>query len=125
MKKGITLIALVITIVVLLILAGATIALTIGQDGIINRTKDSKLDARYASIMDKVKLRESDNSLANEYKEDGESREAFVKRLISEGLIIMPEDTYDDVNYNSISLGKQKDNTYKYIINISDGLYND
>jgi hypothetical protein len=34
-KKGITLIALVITIIVLLVLAGITISLTIGQGGII------------------------------------------------------------------------------------------
>lgn len=34
--KGITLIALIVTIIVLLILAGITISLTIGQDGIIN-----------------------------------------------------------------------------------------
>ena len=40
-KKGITLIALVVTIVILLILAGVAISITIGEDGIINRTKDA------------------------------------------------------------------------------------
>lgn len=35
-QKGITLIALVITIIVLLILAGITISLTLGDHGIIN-----------------------------------------------------------------------------------------
>ncbi len=35
-QKGITLIALVITIIVLLILAGITISLTLGEHGIIN-----------------------------------------------------------------------------------------
>mgnify|MGYP003310098198 CR=1 FL=1 len=39
--KGITLIALVITIIVLLILAGITINLTIGQDGIIKRAEEA------------------------------------------------------------------------------------
>lgn len=35
-QKGITLIALVITIIILLILAGITISLTLGEHGIIN-----------------------------------------------------------------------------------------
>jgi flagellar basal body-associated protein FliL len=35
-QKGITLIALVITIIVLLILAGITISLTLGEHGILN-----------------------------------------------------------------------------------------
>ena len=37
--KGITLIALVVTIIVLLILAGVAISLTIGQNGIITRAQ--------------------------------------------------------------------------------------
>ena len=40
-QKGITLIALVITIIVLLILAGITINLTIGQDGIITKAQQA------------------------------------------------------------------------------------
>ena len=41
-QKGITLIALVITIVVLLILAGITIATLTGDNGIITRANDAK-----------------------------------------------------------------------------------
>ena len=40
-NKGITLIALVITVIVLLILAGITINLTIGQDGILKRAEEA------------------------------------------------------------------------------------
>ena len=40
-QKGITLVALVITIIVLLILAGITISLTLGQNGIINRAQEA------------------------------------------------------------------------------------
>ena len=40
-RKGITLVALVITIIVLLILAGITIVLTIGQNGIITRAQQA------------------------------------------------------------------------------------
>ncbi len=41
-EKGITLIALVITIIVLLILAGVTISLTFGENGILARAKEGK-----------------------------------------------------------------------------------
>ena len=41
-EKGITLIALVITIIVLLILAGVTIAMVVGDNGILTRAKESK-----------------------------------------------------------------------------------
>lgn len=38
-KKGITLVALVVTIIVLLILAGITIALVLGDDGIVKKAQ--------------------------------------------------------------------------------------
>ena len=41
-KKGITLIALVVTIVVLLILAGVSISLILDNNGIIQKSKDAK-----------------------------------------------------------------------------------
>ena len=41
-SKGITLIALVITIIVLLILAGVTISMVLGDDGIIAQAQGAK-----------------------------------------------------------------------------------
>ena len=41
-EKGITLIALVITIVVLLILAGVSISLVLGQNGLITQAQEAK-----------------------------------------------------------------------------------
>ena len=41
-SKGITLVALVVTIVVLLILASVSISLVLGQNGLINNAKDAK-----------------------------------------------------------------------------------
>lgn len=40
-QKGITLVALVITIIVLLILASVTISLTLGQNGLFNLSKNA------------------------------------------------------------------------------------
>lgn len=41
-ENGITLVALVVTIVVLLILAGVSISLVLGNNGLINKTKEAK-----------------------------------------------------------------------------------
>ena len=48
-QKGITLIALVITIIVLLILAGITIASLSGENGILTRANDAKEKTIYSS----------------------------------------------------------------------------
>lgn len=50
-QKGITLVALVITIIILLILAGITVATLSGDNGLFNRAKQAKnntLDAQNA-----------------------------------------------------------------------------
>ena len=41
-EKGITLVALVVTIVVLLILAGVSISLVVGQNGLITKAKETQ-----------------------------------------------------------------------------------
>ena len=41
-EQGITLVALVVTIVVLIILAGITLSLVVGQNGIVNKTKEAR-----------------------------------------------------------------------------------
>lgn len=48
-QKGITLVALVITIIVLIILAGVSIALLVDQDSIINKAKNGKQNYQIAA----------------------------------------------------------------------------
>ena len=45
-NKGITLIALVVTIIVLLILAGVSIAMLTGQNGILNRASEASYESK-------------------------------------------------------------------------------
>ena len=52
--KGITLLALVVTIIILLILAGVTIAILMGDNGLINRTNDAKIATEIASIKEEI-----------------------------------------------------------------------
>lgn len=55
-QKGITLVALVVTIIVLLILAGVTIALVMGQDGIFNKANTASEETFYGDVDSIVKL---------------------------------------------------------------------
>ena len=55
-NKGITLIALVVTIIVLLILAGISISLLSGQNGILNRAVEAKKQTESKSAEEKVKM---------------------------------------------------------------------
>ena len=57
-SKGITLIALVITIVVLIILAGVTINLTLSQNGIFNKVKQARDDYQQTATNEQVALNE-------------------------------------------------------------------
>ena len=64
-KKGITLVALVVTIVVLLILAGVSINLVLGNNGIITKAKDAETKSAEASQNDLIGM----NELAQQLEE--------------------------------------------------------
>lgn len=53
-QKGITLVALVITIIVLLILAGVSISLVVGQNGVLGRASDAVVTNKVAGVKEKV-----------------------------------------------------------------------
>lgn len=55
-QKGITLVALVITIIVLLLLAGVTISLLVGENGIITKAKEGGNRTQQAQEKEKIEL---------------------------------------------------------------------
>ena len=55
-QKGITLIALVVTIIILLILAGVSIAMLTGNNGVLTQAKSAKENTRVGEVQEKVKL---------------------------------------------------------------------
>ena len=65
-KKGITLIALVITIIVLLILAGVTIAALSGDNGILQNAARAKEESEKAEIIEQIRLDISDKQIENQ-----------------------------------------------------------
>ena len=57
-NKGITLIALVITIIVLLILAGISITMLSGDNGLLNRTTEARSKTIHANVYEQLQLEE-------------------------------------------------------------------
>ena len=79
---GITLIALVITIIVLLILAGVSIALLTGENGILTKAGDAKEETRAGAVQEAKDLWKN-NQYADNYTENktAESLEQLLDRL--------------------------------------------
>ncbi len=64
-QKGITLVALVVTIIVLIILAGVSISLLIGDNGLITKAKEAK-NIQYNSEVHQNEVFEQGLTLINE-----------------------------------------------------------
>lgn len=56
-EKGITLVALVITIIVLLILAGVSLSLIAGENGVANRAMSAKIKTEKSEILEQLRLK--------------------------------------------------------------------
>ena len=55
-RRGITLISLVVTIIVLLLLSAITIQMTLGKDGLLNKTSIAKEESDYNRALEEVKM---------------------------------------------------------------------
>ena len=64
-SKGITLVALVVTIIVLIILAGVSISLVLGENGIITKSKYAKQATLNAQVAEQEQLNEAVSYLEN------------------------------------------------------------
>ena len=77
-EKGITLIALVVTIIVLLLLAGVSIAMLTGENGILTQANKAKIQTEDAGIKERIQMAQlaakaskySDNKTLKEYLEE-------------------------------------------------------
>ena len=84
-EKGITLIALIVTIIVLLILAGVTISSVVGNQGIIGKTKDSTSKYTQRQAEEQVALLMQEYTIDN--AEKGTKLEDFLKEKKEDGTI--------------------------------------
>ena len=112
-EKGITLIALVVTIVVLLILAGVSINLVIGNNGIITKSKEARIVTRADNAEDEVELWKGNNYIAKNSNGSSESKNDMLQRLIDKKLVY--EDEID--RNNEIITIKREDGTIVKEIN--------
>ena len=105
-KNAITLIALVVTIVVLLILAGVTISLLLDENGIIAKSKDARNTNRAGTIRDEISLWEADKVASENGAGSHESMDAFLARLKTRGLI-NDEDIQKIKDTRELQVGKE------------------
>ncbi len=99
-REGITLIALVLTIIVLLILAGVSIATLTGENGILTRASKATDETRAASVEEAVNLWKIDNE-SNNYGSSTTTQD--IKELV-EDLIeqkLLTEDEKDKILGNA------------------------
>ena len=82
-QKGITLVALVVTIIVLIILAGISINLLLGDNGLITRAQEAKKQQKIAEVKEKLSLElsaaETDAILRNESLEEEQLNDIISK----------------------------------------------
>lgn len=99
-NRGITLIALVITIIVLLILAGISIATLTGENGILTKANDAKTETRGASVEEARDLWKINQETDN-YTENGTAQtlEELIADLINQNLLT--EDEKDQILGNT------------------------
>ena len=150
MRVGITLIALVITIIVLLILAGVSIAMLTGENGILTQANKSKIEQSHGAVREGISLAYNEYQIeintasnekiastevvqiqANEEKALATTSTTFLQFLSSKGYI--KEGTTDVLNVEALTGSKQalgngedkdiykiEEESGKYIVNYYD-----
>ena len=92
-RKGITLIALVITIIVLLILAGVSIAMLTGQNGILTQAQNSKQATEKAEVKERA---QTDIVGVQTETESTEISKTALKRILDKYFDNVPNDIKSD-----------------------------
>ena len=87
-EKGITLIALVITIIVLIILAGVAINLTLGDNGIINKAKYSKEAENESAARERLELALVEANIEKQGNIDYNKEEFLTQMLENKNMIV-------------------------------------
>ena len=110
-ERGITTIGLVVTIIVMLILAGETISLMQGNSGIISKADESKSQTERKEVIEKAKMTVSEKVVNNGGNELTRSE---LKEILEQYFINVPED------YTLETILKTKEENGKYEIKVSE-----
>ena len=128
--NGITLIALVITIVILIILAGVLINLTLGDNGLFTKSKIAKQKYEYGAAKETLDVKLADiqaecaingttysvKTAKDKLKLDTETQ-VYVEKIYPEATAkIATTDVGDDVSIKGIVVSVEKYRQYKFLI---------
>ncbi|MDO5556390.1 MAG: hypothetical protein Q4G09_07325 [Clostridia bacterium] len=80
-SNGITLVALVVTIVVLLILAGVSLNLLLGENGIISRAGDAARDTNNSTLKEQVDLAITSSSMQDNYQYNKDNAKTEIEKI--------------------------------------------
>ena len=101
LKNGVTMLVLVITIVVLLILAGVTLSFVIGENGLLSQTKGASLKSKEDVALEDVG--EAWSSLDSDYWE-----------ALTNNALVSRGDYFNEESLNRLLKGKGKVTNLKY-----------
>ena len=113
--KGITLIALVVTIIVLIILAGVSISMIVGDNGIITQAQRAARETANATVTSEEQMNVLVNELNGYLTEDEETSESLAEAITSTN--------YGDYVDYPIDLNGDGDTTNDWRIFYNDGTH--
>ena len=114
-NKGITLVALVVTIIVLIILAGISISLLFGDNGIITKAQDAGTITKDAQVKEDLALAMSASKMDNYFENAGNSNYTRngINKYLKNGTIIQ-----EPVESNNGYILKYKENDTVYTVDV-------
>ena len=124
-QKGITLIALVVTVIVLIILAGVSISLVLGENGIVSKAKKAKENTELAKTEEETML----NDLAKQIEEGTSGgttnppvEKSEIEKSRDAGTYMTAPTTLKDSNGNSIKVPQGFKIAEDSGINVTEGI---
>ena len=115
-KNGVTLIALVITIIVLLILAGVTIAMLTGENGILSKAQKAKDSTEEAKERENAELKVVEDYLSSQSTQVGEKVQDLIA-IKEDGI----EDTKEDGS--KVIIGEKISDGAGGVVPVPNGFY--
>lgn len=113
-NEGITLIALIITIIVLIILAGVTINMVIGNNGIFTQTQKAKIKTEQSNVYEAMQLQVSDYEIEKNTEGTTDTLVNYIKskNIINDNNVI----NVQELLKKQISTGQGTDNKDVYVL---------
>ena len=130
-KNGLTLIALVIAIMVIVVLAGVTLKLTIGNDGVLTRAQEVEIEYNKNEVLEELNevikekylqaYKESSGKNISDYYNEEKVIEFFIEKGYIEKLKNLSNEEIDNKYFINISALKRNITKYSLGKNGSEG----